>query len=79
MFARKEEGPWIFRPEYGPAFMSEVEFEDGSVEIFGRRERPKVFFARGEGRIGGGFLVTGVQRLGGGGESFTLVQGIGGG
>lgn len=79
MFSRKLEGPWHFRPQYGPAFTSEVEFEDGSVEIFGRRERPKVFFTGGEGRMGGAVLVTGVQRLGKGGGSFTLVQGIGGG
>ncbi|QDS71890.1 hypothetical protein FKW77_010196 [Venturia effusa] len=77
MFSRNLKGPWIFKPEYGPAFTSEVAFEDGSVEVFGRRERPKVFFAEGEGRMGGAFLVTGMQSLGGGGGSFTLVQGIG--
>lgn len=79
MFSRKLEGPWSFRQEYGPAFTSEVVFEDGSVEVFGRRERPKVFWARGVGRMGGAVLVTGVQELGKGGGSFTLVQGIGGG
>ncbi|KAE9994292.1 hypothetical protein EG327_000138 [Venturia inaequalis] len=78
MFSRKLEGPWMFRPEYGPAFTSEVKFEDGSVENFGRRERPKVFFVGGEGRMGGAVLVTGVQKMGKGGGSFTLVQGIGG-
>ncbi|TID22096.1 hypothetical protein E6O75_ATG10890 [Venturia nashicola] len=77
MFSRKLEGPWMFRPEYGPAFTSEVVFEDGGVEVFGRRERPKVYFAGGEGRMGGAVLVTGVQKQGTGGESFTLVQGIG--
>lgn len=73
MFARSLGGKWHFKPQV--AFTSEVEFTDGSREVFGRRERPKLFFSKGE-EVRPLYLVTGVQEVGGKG-SWTLVQPVG--
>jgi len=43
MFARNLSGRWTFKQQ--AAFTSNVTFDDGSSEIFKRRERPKLFFS----------------------------------
>lgn len=73
MYARELTGPWTFKLQ--EAFNSTVQFTDGSVETFGRRERPKVFFS-GDGEVVPLYLVSGVQSLGMTG-SWTLVQPVG--
>lgn len=74
MFSRTLEGEWQFKVQ--EAFSSVVEFTDGSVMTFKRRERPKLFFSE-DGEVTPLYLVTGVQEMGESGKSYTLVQPIG--
>lgn len=75
MFASELTGRWTFKPQ--EAYSSTVVFGDGGSETFNRRERPKLFFSS-DGEVVPLYLVTGVQRLGAVGESYTLVQPVGG-
>ncbi|KAL5425792.1 hypothetical protein PMIN04_002404 [Paraphaeosphaeria minitans] len=71
MFSRQLEGGWAFKVQ--EAFSSTVEFTDGAVETFNRRERAKIFFGEDMTPL---YLVSGVQAKGAK-SSFTLVQPIG--
>ncbi|KAE8446957.1 hypothetical protein EG329_011439 [Mollisiaceae sp. DMI_Dod_QoI] len=72
-FAEAMEGPWRFDNET-LAFSTEVEFEDGSVKGYFRRERPQLFFSE-DGEARPLFLTTGVQEVGSG-MSYSLIQPI---
>lgn len=74
MFARNLTGPWTFKLQ--EAFNSTIDFSDGSVETFNRRERPKLFFSN-DGEVTPLYMVNGVQRLGSTTESYTLIQPVG--
>ncbi|KAF3045035.1 hypothetical protein E8E12_005196 [Didymella heteroderae] len=74
MFARNLTGSWTFKLQ--EAFNSTVNFTDGSVETFNRRERPKLFFSD-DGDLTPLYMVNGVQRMGTTTESYTLIQPIG--
>ncbi|KAE8151457.1 hypothetical protein BDV25DRAFT_171475 [Aspergillus avenaceus] len=74
MYSRSLEGPWHFKLQ--EAFSSVVEFTDGSVQTFKRRERPKLFFSD-DGEMTPLYMVNGVQAMGEGSRSFTLVQPVG--
>ncbi|KAK7189083.1 hypothetical protein DPSP01_010333 [Paraphaeosphaeria sporulosa] len=71
MFSRRLESGWTFKVQ--EAFSSTVEFTDGAVETFNRRERSKIFFDEDMRPL---YLVSGVQAMGVK-SSFTLVQPIG--
>ncbi|KAL1613413.1 hypothetical protein SLS54_010628 [Diplodia seriata] len=76
LYARELEGPWVFNNRT-LAYNTTVAFDDGTTVDLYRRERPKLFFDEGdEGRVPL-FLVNGVQEVGRGKESWTLVQPIG--
>ncbi|KAH7081559.1 hypothetical protein BKA63DRAFT_589131 [Paraphoma chrysanthemicola] len=74
MYSRTLEGKWNFKLQ--EAFSSKVEFTDGNVETFNRRERPKLFFSE-DGEVTPLYLVTGVQKLGTTTTSYTLIQPVG--
>lgn len=71
MFSRDLASGWTFKAQ--EAFSSTVEFTDGAMETFNRRERAKIFFDEDLTPL---YLVSGVQALDSK-SSFTLVQPIG--
>ncbi|KAI8938813.1 hypothetical protein NX059_004677 [Plenodomus lindquistii] len=77
MFSRSLNSGWMFSEQ--EAFSSEVDFGNGDVQTFKRRERGKLWFGVVDGVRRPLYLVTGVQELGDavGGRSYTLVQPVG--
>lgn len=75
-YARSWAGPWTFNNN-SVAFTTSVEFEDGSIVEYFRRERPSLFFSE-DGEMRPLLLSTGVQEVGEG-ASYSLIQPIGDG
>ncbi|PLB45110.1 hypothetical protein P170DRAFT_479637 [Aspergillus steynii IBT 23096] len=71
MFARNLTGPWHFTLH--EAFNSSVAYTDGTVELYKRRERPKLYFSD-DGLLAPLYLITGVQEMNATGPSFNHVQ-----
>ncbi|KAH8895371.1 hypothetical protein GQ53DRAFT_50293 [Thozetella sp. PMI_491] len=74
IFARNLTGPWHF--PLHEAYNSSVTFTDGSLQVFKRRERPKLYFSD-DGELTPLYLTTGVQAMNQTGPSHTLIQPIG--
>lgn len=73
-FARDLSGPWHFHLH--EAYNSSITYDDGSSEVFKRRERPKLYFSD-DGEMTPLYLTTGVQDMNSTGTSHTVIQPIG--
>lgn len=74
VFARTWRGPWHYN-NVTLAYNTTVEFTDGGVTDYYRRERPKLYFSD-DGQMTPLYLVNGVQEFNSS-ASYTLIQPIG--
>lgn len=70
-YSRMMEGPWTFNNR-SLAFSTLVEYSDGTIVDFYRRERPQLFFSE-DGEMTPLYLTTGVQEKGSA-MSYSVIQ-----
>lgn len=73
LFSRSLSGDWTLKLQ--TAFTSEIEFTDGTKQLYKRRERPKMFLSD-DGNLTPLYLTTGVQEFDTN-TAYTVIQPIG--